>query len=60
MASEQSRNLSLQTARMAEEIGRTRDICARTLEMLRRPIPSTFLGSKLDPPRVKEEDSLSG
>ena len=58
MSSEQYRILSIQTVRIAEEISRTRDICARTLEMLRLPLPSTFLGNKLDPPRVKE-DGLS-
>lgn len=48
------RNLSIQTALIAEEIGRTRQICARSLELLGLPIPSTFLGNKLDPPRETE------
>jgi hypothetical protein len=53
--SEQSRNLSIQTALIAEEIGRTREICARTLEILHEPFPNTFLGNKLDPLRETEK-----
>ena len=46
--SEHSRSIAIQTARIVEEIERTRRICARTLELLREPLPSTFLGNKID------------
>lgn len=52
---EHFRSLSIQTVRIAEEIERTRDICARSLELLHLPIPDTFLGNKLGPPREKEK-----
>ena len=54
--SEYSRKIAIQTALITEEIGRTREICARSLELLRQPIPSTFLGNKLYPLPKTEED----
>jgi hypothetical protein len=53
--SEQSRKILVQTAGLAEEIERTKRICARSLEMLRLPIPSTFLGNKIDPLQSDDE-----
>jgi hypothetical protein len=47
--SEYSRNISVQTALIVEEIERTRQICARSMELLRLPVPSIFLGNPLDP-----------
>ncbi|MBR0741115.1 hypothetical protein JQ581_29705 [Bradyrhizobium liaoningense] len=44
--SDYSRKITMQTALIAEEIERTRQICARSLELLRLPLPSTFLGNK--------------
>lgn len=54
--SDYSRKISIQTALIIEAIGRTRDICARSLEALRQPIPSTFLGNRIHPPPKAEED----
>ena len=55
MPSDQLTNIRLHTIQIAEEIERTRQICAHSLELLRLPIPSTFLGRKLEPPREMEE-----
>ncbi|MBR1129726.1 hypothetical protein [Bradyrhizobium iriomotense] len=45
----------IQTALIADEIERTRQICARSLELLRLPVPNTFLGNRLGAPPEKEE-----
>lgn len=47
---------NFQSALIAEEIERTREICAHSLALLRLPIPSTFLGDKLHPPPKTEGD----
>ncbi len=52
---ERHHNIWVQTARIAEEIERTRQICAHSLELLRLPIPSTFLGNKQDSLPEKEK-----
>lgn len=55
MSSAHCEKLYIQTARIAEEIERTRQICARSLELLRTPVPSTFMGNKLDPlPKIED------
>ena len=54
-------SISVQTALIAEEIERTKQIYVRSLELLRMPVPSTFLGKRLDslpeldPPAEKEK-----
>ena len=53
--SEQSWKIRVQTAGLAEEIERTRRICAHSLELLRLPIPSTFLGNKFEPLQSDDE-----
>jgi len=57
--SEYSRRIFIETACIAEEIERTRQICARTLESLREPFPSTFLGNKIDQPDEKADNARS-
>ena len=57
--SEYSRRIFIETARITEEIERTRQICARTLESLREPFPSTFLGNKIDQPDEKADNARS-
>ncbi|MCP3388542.1 hypothetical protein NLM27_07060 [Bradyrhizobium sp. CCGB12] len=54
--SDYSRKICVQTALIAEEIERTRQICAHSLELLQLPIPSTFLGNRLHPLPKKEEE----
>jgi hypothetical protein len=38
-----------QTARIADEVERTREICNQSLEVLRRSVPDTFLGRTAHP-----------
>jgi hypothetical protein len=46
---EQRRSIHVHTVLITAEIERTRQICERSLELLRLPIPSTFLGNKIEP-----------
>lgn len=57
MPSEYLQNLFNHTARISEEIGRTRELCARSMKLLRMSVPSTFLGRAPEPLRKKDEEA---
>lgn len=59
LPSDRRTNLHHQLILVTREIERTRRICERSLELLRLPVPSTFLGKKLEPlPASSEQRAL--